>query len=485
MPPTVIHRREYSSCIVLSAPPSPPHSVSPEARRSSRPPWHRKQPAPLSRKRDIDTVVVLGTARADKTELTSTAPVDVITPEQLRETGAVTINQALSRLHPSFNFPQGQNAVKGQGVRAASLRGVRTRLHAGAGERKASSRVGTALRHRSVACRAGRGHQHDSVQLGGTHRGAARWRGRAVRLGRDRWRHQHRARKTTRRAATSPHASAVTATAVAARISCAGTKGFQLGETGFLNFNIDRLDNQQRRSQRSDWRQLFPTGDPRNTTFDAKYGQWGQSSRDNWVGLINGEREITSNLTAYGWANYADKSADNYVNPERMVKANTGSPTATTPNRVSETAVIGVYPDGYQPWMRYAAKDSAAVVGLQLQGRRRWARSDFSVVVRPERNGALDVQHHQPELRPDQPDRASISARGRATRPAPRWIILKDLNAVVRELVACFPPARCIGMSSGARATSAMPAGYTSGPLGGRTVASLYGAGGIYQQYAS
>ncbi|HVF17944.1 MAG TPA: TonB-dependent receptor plug domain-containing protein, partial [Steroidobacteraceae bacterium] len=72
----------------------------------------------------LDTVVVLGTSRQDATALTSTAPVDVITPEQLKETGATTINQALSRLHPSFNFPQGQNAVKGQGVRAASLRGV-------------------------------------------------------------------------------------------------------------------------------------------------------------------------------------------------------------------------------------------------------------------------------------------------------------------------------------------------------------------------
>ena len=67
----------------------------------------------------LDTVVVLGTSRQDATALTSTAPVDVITPQQLQETGAVTINQALSRLHPSFNFPQGQNAVKGQGVRAA------------------------------------------------------------------------------------------------------------------------------------------------------------------------------------------------------------------------------------------------------------------------------------------------------------------------------------------------------------------------------
>ena len=72
----------------------------------------------------LDAIVVLGTARKDITALTSTAPVDVISSAELQQTGAVTINEALSKLHPSFNFPQGQNAVKGQGVRAASLRGV-------------------------------------------------------------------------------------------------------------------------------------------------------------------------------------------------------------------------------------------------------------------------------------------------------------------------------------------------------------------------
>ena len=57
----------------------------------------------------MDSIIVLGTAQKDVTPLTSTAPVDVITPEQLAQTGAVTINEALSKLHPSFNFPQGQN----------------------------------------------------------------------------------------------------------------------------------------------------------------------------------------------------------------------------------------------------------------------------------------------------------------------------------------------------------------------------------------
>src|ERR1700753_2962202 len=61
----------------------------------------------------MESLVVLGLGRRDTTELTSTTPVDVISPEQLEETVAVTVNQALSKLHPSFTFPPGPNAVKG------------------------------------------------------------------------------------------------------------------------------------------------------------------------------------------------------------------------------------------------------------------------------------------------------------------------------------------------------------------------------------
>jgi hypothetical protein len=107
------------------------------------------------------SIVVLGTSRQDATALTSTAPVDVITPQQLRETGAVTINQALSKLHPSFNFPQGQNAVKGQGVRAASLRGV------------GPARLGQDDVHRGgERLAAGEGEEGEAQAVGGVHLGS-------------------------------------------------------------------------------------------------------------------------------------------------------------------------------------------------------------------------------------------------------------------------------------------------------------------------
>lgn len=72
----------------------------------------------------LDRVVALGTRRSDATALTSAAPVDVINNEELVQTGATTLNQALFQLLPSFNFPQNQSATRGQNPKGASLRGL-------------------------------------------------------------------------------------------------------------------------------------------------------------------------------------------------------------------------------------------------------------------------------------------------------------------------------------------------------------------------
>ncbi|MHC6224077.1 TonB-dependent receptor domain-containing protein [Pseudomonas sp. X10] len=72
----------------------------------------------------LDRVIAIGTRRNDATALTSAAPVDVIGSEELVQTGATTLNQALFQLLPSFNFPQNQSATRGQNPKGASLRGL-------------------------------------------------------------------------------------------------------------------------------------------------------------------------------------------------------------------------------------------------------------------------------------------------------------------------------------------------------------------------
>ncbi|NWB28654.1 TonB-dependent receptor [Pseudomonas gingeri] len=72
----------------------------------------------------LDRVIALGTRRNDATALTSAAPVDVLTSEELKQTGATSLNQALFQLLPSFNYPQNQSATRGQNPKGASLRGL-------------------------------------------------------------------------------------------------------------------------------------------------------------------------------------------------------------------------------------------------------------------------------------------------------------------------------------------------------------------------
>jgi len=429
----------------------------------------------------VETVTILGTARSDTTELTSTAPVDIISPEQLQQTGAVTLNQALSRLHPSFNFPQGQNAVKGQGVRAASLRGVGP----------AYTLVLVNGKRRNL-----------SAQLTGTDPWPA---AQVVDLNVIPFSAVERI-EVLRDGAAAQYGSDAIAGVInvvlkkdasggdlAARFGgyndgggrtyqIAGTKGLQLGESGFVNFNLDRLYNRNVDRSEADWRQLFPNGDPRNDTFDKKYGQWGQSQRDNWAGLINSEYEFTDNLRGYGWVNYSDKSALNYVNPERVVKANTQSPTATNPTKVSETAVLAVYPDGYQPFMTYTSKDAAAVAGLKY-GNTASGSFDFAVSYGWNETGRYTDHTINPSYGPSSPTSFYLGSWKNDTTSV-TLDYLKDISLpfVTSSVLSAGTLYRHESWSTGDLGDAA---GYTSGPLGGQTLASLYGPGGIYNSFAS
>ncbi len=72
-----------------------------------------------------ESVVIIGSNRANVQELGGASPVDVISAKQLGASGAVTILQALQQLAPSVNFPQG-TAVGSEAwnAKAAALGGM-------------------------------------------------------------------------------------------------------------------------------------------------------------------------------------------------------------------------------------------------------------------------------------------------------------------------------------------------------------------------
>jgi len=313
----------------------------------------------------LDTVVVLGTARRDTTTLTSTAPIEVISSAELQQTGSKTLNEALWKLNPSFNFPQGQNAVKGQGVRSASLRGVGpgyTLVLVNGKRRNVSAQLsGTDPWPATQVV------DINTIPLSAVERIEVLSDGAAAQYGSD-------AIAGVINIILKSNSSGSDVDVSGGGYSDGGGKtfhflgntGLELGEGGFLNLNLDRLDSGNVNRSTYDWRQLFPTGDPRNTSYPANYGQWGQASQNDWVALANAELPLEGTLRAYGWVNYSHKSSNNYVNPERVVASNTSSTTNTTPNQLSPTDELGIYPNGYQPSMTYVSTDWNGVAGVRF-----------------------------------------------------------------------------------------------------------------------
>lgn len=73
---------------------------------------------------ELQTVVVTGTRSFDRTESTSLAPIDVLTPKDLVGTGASNLASALRTLLPSFNFPQPSVTDATDAIQPAQLRGL-------------------------------------------------------------------------------------------------------------------------------------------------------------------------------------------------------------------------------------------------------------------------------------------------------------------------------------------------------------------------
>jgi len=72
----------------------------------------------------LDTVIVTGTRSTERTVSSSLQPIDLITPQQLQQTGATQLTAALARLVPSLSFPQPTTISGAEVARPVTLRGL-------------------------------------------------------------------------------------------------------------------------------------------------------------------------------------------------------------------------------------------------------------------------------------------------------------------------------------------------------------------------
>lgn len=290
----------------------------------------------------LDRVVAIGTRRSDATALTSAAPVDVINAEELKQTGATSLNQALFQLLPSFNFPQNQSATRGQNPKGASLRGLapdQTLVLINGKRRHASAVVNisggvpfigaqpvdldmipiSSIDHIEVL-RDGASAQYGSDAVAGVVNIVLKERdsGGQVNTQLGKYAQGDGFSKTTD-----------------------GWYGLGLPGDGFLTLSFNTLNNK-------------PTdiGDRYVADGQLQDPRWGGAGRDKFNLAANAEIGLSDQWRLYSFATFGqDKSVNN--TPPLL---------ANNPNNVA-----GIYPNGTIPKYRYRYEDGALTVGTRYE----------------------------------------------------------------------------------------------------------------------
>ncbi|WP_028615984.1 TonB-dependent receptor plug domain-containing protein [Pseudomonas canadensis] len=319
---------------------------------------------PTAKKDHLDTVVVLGTRRSDLTALQSAAPVDVLSGEQLQQTGATDLSGALTALSPSFNFPQSpQGAFSGSIAQGASLRGLASDqvLVLVNGKRRHSS--ANITRQSLVNGRGAAAVDLSLIPLSAIQRVEILRDGAAAQYGSDAiagvinivLKENDDGGNLGYRFGGYDKGDGI-------QRKLSGWKGFALPNDGFLTLSFD-AGSQDPASDTNPDNRIFYPGDtsvntPREQNNRYRTWRWGSGNvSDQYNVVANSEIGIGEGLTAYGFATYAHKNTDaeGFFDPPTTLRNNYGS------------NALARYPNGRLPITRYGLEDYAVTGGLRFE----------------------------------------------------------------------------------------------------------------------
>ena len=322
------------------------------------------------------TVVVTGTRVANRTVLDTTAPVDVISAETLKNSGSTEMTQALSMALPSLNFPRPSLTDGTDTIRPATLRGMapdQTLVLVNSKRRHASSLVNvngsigrgsaavdlntipTAIVKSVEVLRDGAAAQYGSDAISGvvnmrlrTDRdgGEATVTYGARKSEYDLWNDAVPAGGTWAGPDSRKRTDGQTAT-----VSI--WKGLALGETGYLTIAGEFRDQSRTERGGYDTRQQYARinggFDPRENTIN-RFNAWtGEPEMKQSTLFANAGNDLGGGVKVYGWASYQDRDA-------------TSSGYFRTPQDARN--VPAIYPDGFLPLISPTVKDFSMTGGV-------------------------------------------------------------------------------------------------------------------------
>jgi iron complex outermembrane receptor protein len=322
-----------------------------------------------------NVVVVTGTRVANRTALDTSAPVDIISADTLKNAGTTELTQALSVALPSLNFPRPSLTDGTDTIRPATLRGMapdQTLVLVNSKRRHASSLVNvngsigrgsaavdmntipSAIVKNIEVLRDGAAAQYGSDAIAGVIN---------IRLRTDRsggegsvtygeriteydlkndvapsggtWRGPDSRKRTDGQTST-----------------VSAWKGLPWGETGYVTLAAEYKDQAKTERGGFDMRQQYPkvngAFDPRENAIDRFNAWYGEPEMKQSTLFANAGNTFEGGVKVYGWASYQHRDARSagYFRPAQ-----------------DSRNVISIYPDGFLPIIAPQVIDYSATAG--------------------------------------------------------------------------------------------------------------------------
>ena len=336
---------------------------------------------------EIDQIVVTGTRVRDRSATDTAVPVDVVGRDTLENVGVTEINQTLSVMLPSFNFPRPGLADGTDTIRPATLRGLspdQTLVLLNSKRRHASSLVNvngtigrgaaavdlntipSAMVQSIEVLRDGASAQYGSDAIAGVINVLLKQdsEGGDVMLA-----YGQRDFDYDAPVAAPPAGATWPALSTTGRdgtdgetLTLSGWKGLGFGEAGYVTLAAEYKDQKRTERDGYDFRQQYPlvggAFDTRETTFDRFNAWYGEPELEQTTLFANIGTELPGGVEIYSWASYQDRESRSAGFFRRAL---------------DDRNVIQIYPDGFLPIITPEVQDYSAAGGAT------WEAADWQL----------------------------------------------------------------------------------------------------------
>ena len=359
-------------------------------------------PADTAENSPENSVVVTGSRFATRTVADSPVPIDVISADQLENSGQTETNKLLNQLVPSFNFPQPSLTDGTDSLRPATLRGLSPdqTLVLINGKRRHTSALlninGSVGRgsaavdlnetppiaiDRVEVLRDGAASQYGSDAIAGViDLQLSKRKGVSASVTYGEYDTDLAGVAQVTGVQTGANGLPVVAAAGGTNndilalttngkerhrndgqtVTLATRIGLPVGPEGYFVFSAQFRDRDPTNRSGADPRRQYPTvGDPRELTIDRYTHRFGDGKATDYNIFVNSGYQLTPDIEAYAFGSYGIRDANGAGFYRRANDARNRDFAAST------TTFVSFYPDGFLPLIDSAIEDISGAVGIK------------------------------------------------------------------------------------------------------------------------